>query len=72
MSLIDKTIIIMIATEFLHFPDIPVKASINEGVELSKIFSTEKSFAFVNGIIEKLRDIFTENSLIQKSEIGSR
>lgn len=38
--------------EMLHEPDIPLRVSINEGVELSKEFGDEQSFPFVNGILD--------------------
>jgi len=56
----------------LCFPDIPIKATINEAVELAKIYSTDKSYLFTNGIIEKLKNIFLEQNLIIKSERGNK
>lgn len=38
--------------EMLHEPDIPLRVSINEAVELSKEFGDEQSFPFVNGILD--------------------
>ncbi|QTN39928.1 transcription antitermination factor NusB [Cryomorphaceae bacterium] len=40
--------------EFLYFETIPVKVSMNEYIELSKDFSTNKSKVFINGILDKL------------------
>ena len=36
------------------FPEIPVKVSINEYVEISKYYSTPKSHGFVNGLLDRL------------------
>ena len=36
------------------FPEIPVKVTINEYVEISKYFSTPKSRSFVNGLLDRL------------------
>ena len=36
------------------FPDIPVKVTINEYVEISKYYSTPKSHGFVNGLLDRL------------------
>ncbi|WP_319541908.1 transcription antitermination factor NusB [uncultured Pseudodesulfovibrio sp.] len=36
----------------MMFTDIPVKAAINEAIELSKTFGDEKSRSFVNGILD--------------------
>ncbi|GAB6057068.1 transcription antitermination factor NusB [Desulfonatronum parangueonense] len=38
--------------EMLHEPDIPLRVSINEAVELSKAFADDHSFPFVNGILD--------------------
>lgn len=38
--------------EMLYEPDIPLRVSINEAVELSKEFGDEQSFPFVNGILD--------------------
>ncbi|MPN09354.1 hypothetical protein SDC9_156643 [bioreactor metagenome] len=69
---IDKTIIIMGATELINFPDIPIKATINEAIELSKKYSSEKSPAFINGLLEKIKKHFLEKGLINKSERGEK
>ena len=41
-------------TEAETFPEIPVKVTINEYVEISKFYSTPKSRSFVNGILDRL------------------
>lgn len=38
--------------ELLYEPDIPLRVSINEAVELSKEFADDNSFPFVNGILD--------------------
>lgn len=38
--------------EMLHRPDIPLRVSINEAVELSKAFGDENSRSFINGILD--------------------
>ncbi|MBW1679713.1 MAG: N utilization substance protein B, partial [Deltaproteobacteria bacterium] len=40
--------------EILWCPDIPLKVSINEAIELGKKFSNEKSTSFINGILDKI------------------
>ena len=37
--------------EIMFIPDIPVRVSINEAIELSKKYDDEKSYAFVNGVL---------------------
>lgn len=54
IALMDMIIMEMALTEVLKFPDIPVKVSLNEYIELSKMYSTPKSKVFVNGVLDKL------------------
>lgn len=51
---IDMIILKLGIAEFLYFPSIPVRASINEYLEISKEYSTPKSSIFINGILDKL------------------
>ena len=53
VSLIDKIIMIAAITELDYFPLTPTKVLLNEYIEISKVFSTEKSNVFVNGILDK-------------------
>lgn len=52
IALIDKLIIRMALCEMYFMPDIPEKVAINEAIDLSKIYSTLESSAFVNGILD--------------------
>ena len=51
---IDMIILKMGISEFLFFPSIPVRATINEYLEVSKEYSTPKSCSFINGILDKM------------------
>ncbi len=48
---IDRNILRLAIAELLHFPDVPVSATINEAVELAKEYGTDESGKFVNGIL---------------------
>ena len=50
----DTVLIVLGLTEAETFPEIPVKVSINEYVEISKYYSTPKSRGFVNGLLDRL------------------
>ena len=50
----DIVLIAMGLAEAETFPEIPVRVTINEYVELSKYYSTPKSRSFVNGILDRL------------------
>lgn len=54
LSLIDRLVMHLAICEFLFFPDIPFRVTINEAVELAKKFSTGDSGAFVNGVLDAI------------------
>ena len=54
MASIDKNVLRMAVYELTHCPDIPVKVTINEAVEIAKCYGTEESGAFVNGILDNI------------------
>lgn len=65
------TIILKLAIcEFLKFPSIPVKVTINEFLELAKEYSTKKSSIFINGILDNLVKDYTENKRLIKTGRG--
>ena len=51
---VDTIILKMAICEFLKFPSIPVKVTINEYLEIAKEYSTPKSSIFINGILDNL------------------
>jgi N utilization substance protein B len=64
---LDKLILRLALCEFLHFPDIPPKVTIDEAIEIAKKYSTEKSGRFVNGILDAvLIDLRKEGRLHKK------
>ncbi len=54
MPVTDRTIIRIGIYEMLHEPGIPYSVSINEAVELAKLYGTQDSGKFVNGILGKI------------------
>lgn len=61
---IDTIILKMAICEFLGFPSIPFKVTINEYLEIAKEYSTPKSSIFINGILDNLvKDYQTQNKL---------
>ena len=51
LSKIDLSILRIATYEILFEEDIPDKVSVNEGIELAKKFSEEKSANFINGVL---------------------
>jgi len=57
VAMMDRIILAQALGEIKTFPEIAPQVSLNEYIELSKEFSTEKSYIFVNGtLVEILRD----------------
>ncbi|MBK6684798.1 MAG: transcription antitermination factor NusB [Deltaproteobacteria bacterium] len=55
MALVDRNLLRLGAYELLHeSAEVPRKVAINEAVELAKLFGTEGSSAFVNGILDRI------------------
>lgn len=70
IAMMDVLLMKMALTEMMHFSSIPVKVTLNEYIEISKMYSTPKSKVFINGILDKLvADLKTANKL-QKSGRG--
>ncbi|MCY3999361.1 MAG: transcription antitermination factor NusB [Bacteroidetes bacterium] len=51
---IDLIILRMAVCEFLHFDQIPPKVTMNEAIDLAKVFSTEESKDFINGVLDSI------------------
>lgn len=67
---IDTIILKMAICEFLKFPSIPVKVTINEYLEIAKEYSTPKSSIFINGILDNLVKEFQSNNKLNKTGRG--
>lgn len=66
IPILDMTIIKMAISEMIHFPTIPLKVSVNEYIDLTKIFCSVKSKDFVNGIMDRImRDLQTQGKILK-------
>ncbi len=63
---IDTIILKMAICEFLKFPSIPVKVSINEYLEIAKEYSTPKSSIFINGVLDNISKSYQEEDKLNK------
>jgi len=62
LSAVDKSILRLAVYQLKFCPDIPPRVVINEAIELAKKFSTDKSPAFVNGVLDAvLRKLKAKN-----------
>ncbi|RFM25422.1 MAG: transcription antitermination factor NusB [Candidatus Thermochlorobacter aerophilum] len=70
MAVIDRNLMRMAIAEFLFMEDIPPKVTINEAIEISKKYSTEKSGKFINGILDATLNELRQSGKLQKSGRG--
>jgi N utilization substance protein B len=63
---IDMILIKMAITEFIEFPSIPTRVTINEYIEIAKDYSTLKSSYFINGVLDKISKELTNDKRIVK------
>lgn len=66
IAMMDVLLMKMAITEILHFSNIPVKVTLNEFIEISKMYSTPKSKIFINGILDKLLVDFKSGNMLNK------
>ncbi len=70
LPLTDRVILELAIAEALKFTNIPVKVTINEYIELSKKYSTDKSRQFVNGILDVITKKMQQSGSLKKSGRG--
>jgi N utilization substance protein B len=70
IALLDMILMKMALSELEHFPTIPIKVSLNEYIELAKVYSTPKSKVFINGVLDKLVAEMKGSKRINKSGRG--
>jgi len=68
MAVIDRNVLRLATYELLWCADIPPKVSINEAIELGKRYSTKNSGGFINGILDKIKDLEPKNSPVSTGE----
>lgn len=66
MAPVDRTMVQMALSEILAFPEIPVKVSIDEAIEISKQYGSPKAASFVNGLLDALVTDLKADGRIQK------
>ncbi|HLT94167.1 MAG TPA: transcription antitermination factor NusB [Membranihabitans sp.] len=70
IATIDRILITMALSEFTKFPSIPTKVTLNEYVDIAKMYSTEKSKEFLNGILDALLQDLVASNMVLKSGRG--
>ena len=70
LAILDMILLKMAITELITFETIPTKVTLNEYVEISKLYSTPKSKDFINGILDKIMKELNDQGKIQKEGRG--
>jgi N utilization substance protein B len=70
MSCVDRNVMRIAVYEMLYCDDIPPKVSINEAVDIGKKFGTQESGAFINGIMDSIREALLEEGTLQKTDVA--
>lgn len=66
----DMLLMQMALAEILYIPNVPVKASLNEYIDISKEYSTPNSKTFVNGVLDKIIAELKRDNKIEKTGRG--
>lgn len=70
ITLIDKIILRQSIAELLYIDDVPPRVTISEAIELSKIFSTDESHVFVNGMLDRIyKDLVDNETLVPEINV---
>lgn len=70
IALMDILVMQLAITEIMEFPEIPVKVTLNEYIEIAKYYCTSKSSTFVNGILDNIVKEIRERGLFTKTGKG--
>jgi transcription antitermination protein NusB len=70
IALMDILVMQLAIAEIIAFPEIPVKVTLNEYIEISKYYCTSKSSTFVNGILDKAVREMRDKGMFRKEGRG--
>ncbi|MBN8572553.1 MAG: transcription antitermination factor NusB [Candidatus Kapabacteria bacterium] len=70
IAILDRILLRMAIAELITFPEIPVKVTVNETLEIAKLYSTDRSNAFINGIMDSVIEEMTKEGKFQKTGRG--
>jgi N utilization substance protein B len=73
VAIIDRNILRIALWEFAVYGDTPIKVAINEAIELAKVYGSDSTPRFVNGVLGSLANRQTEirqalQALLEKSD----
>ncbi|MCF8391221.1 MAG: transcription antitermination factor NusB [Bacteroidales bacterium] len=70
IAFMDVIIMQLAITELMEFNSIPTKVTLNEYLEITKYYSTEKSNSFINGVLDKIMQQLKTDKKIKKTGRG--
>jgi N utilization substance protein B len=70
VAILDLILMKQAVCELLYFPTVPIKVTINEYIDISKMYSTPKSKDFVNGVLDKVKNQLLASGAIKKTGRG--
>ncbi len=70
IALMDNLILTTAIAELVSFPEIPVKVTLDEYIEIAKYYSTPDSNSFINGVLDKVVETLTAEGRISKQGRG--
>jgi N utilization substance protein B len=70
IALVDNLVMTTAIAELTTFPEIPVKVTLDEYIEIAKYYSTPGSNSFINGVLDKVVETLTAEGRIAKQGRG--
>ena len=70
IAVLDRLILRMGICELIYFTEIPPKVSMNEAIDLAKLFSTERSGQFINGVLDAVLNDMKSSGGLAKAGRG--
>ncbi len=70
IACVDFILLKMAICEFCEFPNIPLRVTLNEYIEISKYYSTPKSRYFINGLLDSILEGLKKDNKINKQGRG--
>ncbi len=71
LFMVDKCVLLCGAYEMITFPDIPLRVTLNEWIEIAKTYGTARSAGFINGLLDAIRRNLSQdpNSLVAQKPL---
>ena len=67
VAYMDQIILLVAISEIVNFNDIALEVSMNEYIELSKEYSSDKSYQFINGVLNNVVKELKQNNILFKA-----